>query len=193
MTSDYPEKDMESYGPSVAEPPSAVPNDPETPVQPSMRWWGWLLSAAMILGVIGCIAFPVDTPAPTTSVPFTITTAFRPELDPSILEISMDTLTNAFNNSIPKTITMYHGQTIRVVGALFACGEDEIGPYVKLKPLSGFLTSKDTLRCYFQDATVYAQAASTSIGREVHITGIGTVTDTSISLQNCSHIYVSED
>ena len=169
----------------------AVFDNEEDHIHPQLRWWGWLLSLVMVVGVIACIAFPVKTSYQHASIPFTTTTTFRPEWDPAISEVAVDALINAFNNSIEKTKIMYHGQTLRTVGVLVAKGEDSRGPYVDVKSSSGFFLSNDSMRCYFEDAAVYEQTTAVPIGSELYLVGECRVTEEEILFEKCAQMYVS--
>lgn len=163
----------------------------EAPVlKTRMRWWGWLLCIGIVVGVIGCIAFPAHLPTPTASVPFTTTSAPPAGIDPSVVEITADTLMNAYRNSVPKAVTMYYGQTLCVSGLLSRVGEDSVGPYAELKSSEQFLTSEDTIICYFSSNDAYKTAES-AVGREIKITGVcGDYPP--ITFKNCTLVHIPE-
>lgn len=163
----------------------------ESPASPfRMRWWGWLVSLGLIVGVIVSIAFPVNLPLPPASVPFTTTSAPPAGIDPSVVEITADTLINAYNNSVPKAVTMYEGQTLCVSGLLSRVGENSGRLYAELKSSTQFMTSDDTIICYFQNEDAYKVAAS-AVGREIKITGVCGAYPP-ITFVNCALVHVPE-
>lgn len=155
-----------------------------------MRWWGWLSCLGIIVGVVGCVAFPADLPTPTASVPFTTTSAAPAGIDPSVVEITADTLINAYRNSVPKAVTMYNGQTLCVSGLLARVGETGGQPYAELKSSEQFLTSEDTIICYFSSDEAYKTAAS-AVGREIKITGVCGAYPP-ITFNNCTLVHIPE-
>lgn len=164
-------------------------NNPEQRPRPAMRWWGWLLSLALIVGVVGSLAFPAESTIPHNSVGLQTTTTGTPLWDTSIVEVSVDELLNAYANSIPKAINMYDAQPLRAVGFLAKTGSDNGLLYAELIP-SASSAATERIRFYFADSTAFAPLASLSTGTEVRITGSCTVSaGAGITFYNCSSVY----
>lgn len=169
------------------------PQDSGQPVFPAMRWWGWLLCLIMFAGVTVSLTLSSRTHSVTqrSTVPFTFTTTSPQGIDPSVIQVSVDALFNAYNNSIPKARAMYEGQTLRVSGILAAVGEENGRFYADLLPLSNPLAS-DSMRFYFLNEDVYRLAASATAGQRIAITGLCRI-DTAITFENCSLVYIPQE
>ncbi len=169
------------------------PQDSGQPGSSAMRWWGWLLCLIMFAGVTVSLTLSSGTHSVTqrSTVPFTFTTTSPQGIDPSVIQVSVDALFNAYNNSIPKARAMYEGQTLRVSGILAAVGEENGRFYADLLPSSNPLAS-DSMRFYFLNEDVYRLAASATAGQRIAITGLCRI-DTAITFENCSLVYIPQE
>lgn len=195
-----PEKEVLAAAAPAAEPsapaaePSAPPAEPSASTSHSlhMRWWGWLLSAATIIGVFACIAFPPQAATPSLSVPFEADSAAIVR-DPSVTELTADTILNAYNNSVPKTVLMFNEQTLRIDGFLSATGADDTGRYVELAAHADDMSAAEAVRFYLSDA-LYKQAAAAPPHSELLITGVCRVhqpeEELSLSFDSCTLVQV---
>lgn len=166
-------------------------NTPEHRPRPTMRWWGWLLSLALIVGVVGSLAFPTASTVPQNAVGLQTTTTGTPVWDTSIVEVSVEELQNAYTNSIPKAINMYDAQSLRAVGFLAKVGRDNGLLYADLAP-STVSAVTDRIRFYVADETVFSTLSSVAAGTEVRIVGTCTVSaGEGITFSNCSAVYVT--
>ncbi|MGI6265003.1 MAG: hypothetical protein ACOYJY_06020 [Acutalibacteraceae bacterium] len=153
--------------------------------RPQARLWGVLVALALIAGVIGWYAFPVNLPVPTFSVP--LESAAAPSLPPlqgDAHDIELDALLNAFRNSVPKTQIMYDGQSLRASGAFVGAGIMEDGVcWAELQGQYG------VIRFFFTPGAQWPALETVPAGQTVLITGVCHV-DTTLYFADCTDVYV---
>ena len=151
-------------------------------------WWGLVLSVLMIVGVTLMLFMP---PAQVTLFhnQGLILPTDLDEYNETLSTPSVEVYLNSYHNNVLKAISMFDGNICPARGYIADTGIDNGQYYVDLIPSAISAESGRFVRCYFEDAAVFAPLNSISAGRELRIVGTCSVThDKGVQFLQCSKL-----